>query len=46
LINGLGVQGLPYYSRGYLNWLQWILLAGCSVFLAILGANVAHFLPA
>ncbi|MCF8145895.1 MAG: sulfite exporter TauE/SafE family protein [Deltaproteobacteria bacterium] len=46
LINGLGVEGLPPYSTGYLNWLQWVLLAGCSVPLAIVGAKVAHLLPA
>jgi uncharacterized membrane protein YfcA len=46
LINGLGVEGLPPYSTGYLNWLQWILLAGCSVPLAIVGAKTAHRLPA
>lgn len=46
LINGLGVEGLPPYSTGYLNWLQWILLAGCSIPLAIVGAKVAHLLPA
>jgi len=46
LINGLGVQGLPPYSTGYINWLQWILLAGCSIPLAIVGAKVAHLLPA
>ena len=46
LINGLGVQGLPPYSTGYVNWLQFILLAGCSVPLAIVGAKTAHILPA
>lgn len=46
LINGLGVQGLPPYSTGYLNWLQWILLAGCSIPMAIVGAKTAHLLPA
>jgi uncharacterized membrane protein YfcA len=46
LFNGLGVQGLPPYSTGYLNWLQWILLAGCSVPLAMVGAKTAHLLPA
>ena len=46
LINGLGVEGLPPYSTGYLNWLQWILLAGCSVPLAIVGAKTTHLLPA
>ena len=46
LLNGLGVQGLPPFSTGYLNWLQWILLAGCSIPLAIVGAKTAHLLPA
>jgi len=46
LVNGLGVQGLPPYSTGYLNWLQWILLAGCSIPMAIVGAKTAHLLPA
>lgn len=46
LINGLGIEGLPPYSTGYLNWLQWILLAGCSIPLAVVGARVAHLLPA
>jgi len=46
LVNGLGVQGLPPYSTGYLNWLQWILLAGCSIPLAVVGARTAHLLPA
>ena len=46
LINGLGVEGLPPYSTGYLNWLQWILLAGCSIPMAVAGAKAAHVLPA
>jgi uncharacterized protein len=46
LVNGLGVQGLPPYSTGYINWLQWILLAGCSIPMAIVGARAAHLLPA
>jgi len=46
LINGLGVDGLPPYSTGYLNWLQWILLAGCSIPMAVVGAKAAHLLPA
>ncbi len=46
LINGLGVEGLPPYSTGYLNWLQWILLAGCSIPMATVGARTAHLLPA
>lgn len=46
MINGLGVQGLPPYSTGYVNWLQWILLVGCSIPMAVVGAKVAHLLPA
>jgi uncharacterized protein len=46
LINGLGVAGLPAYSTGYLNWFQWILLAGCSIPMAVVGAKTAHLLPA
>lgn len=46
LINGLGVEGLPLYSTGYLNWLQWILLAGGSIPMAVVGARTAHLLPA
>ena len=46
LVNGLGVQGLPPYSTGYLNWYQWAILAGVSIPLAAVGANVAHLLPA
>jgi uncharacterized membrane protein YfcA len=46
LINGLGIQGLPPYSTGYVNWLQFVLLAGCSIPLAIVGAKTAHLLPA
>lgn len=45
-VNGLGVEGLPPYSTGYLNWLQWTLLAGCSIPLAVVGARAAHRLPA
>ena len=44
--NGLGVAGLPPYSLGYVNALQWILLAGTSVPTAQLGARAAHRLPA
>jgi len=46
LINGMGIQGLPPYSTGYLNWLQWFLLAACSIPMAVVGARTAHFLPA
>lgn len=46
LINGLGVAGLPPYSTGYLNWYQWVILAGVSIPWAVVGANTAHLLPA
>ncbi len=46
VINGWGVPGLPPYSTGYVNWLQWIILAGCSVPMAVVGAKTAHLLPA
>lgn len=45
-INGLGIEHLPPYSTGYLNWYQWIILAGVSIPWAVVGANTAHLLPA
>ena len=45
-VNGLGVQGLPPYSTGYINWYQWAILAGVSIPWAVVGANTAHLLPA
>ena len=45
LFNGLGVEGLPPWSTGYVNWLQWLLLAGCSIPMAVIGARTAHLLP-
>ena len=45
LTNGLGVQGLPAYSTGYLNWLQFALLAGSSIPMAVAGARAAHVIP-
>lgn len=46
LFNGLNVSGLPAYSVGYINLLQWIVLAGTSVPMAQVGVRVAHKLPA
>lgn len=46
ILNGLGIAGLPPYSTGYVNWLQWIFLAGCSIPMAFVGARAAHLLPA
>ncbi|OAA24452.1 MULTISPECIES: sulfite exporter TauE/SafE family protein [unclassified Kosmotoga] len=46
VINGLNVSGLPAYSIGYVNLLQWILLTGTSVPMAQIGVKAAHKLPA
>lgn len=46
MLNGLNVQGLPPYSIGYVNLLQWILLAGTSIPMAQVGVRAAHRLPA
>ncbi len=46
IINGWGVSGLPPYSLGYVNLLQWALLAVTSVIMAQVGVRVAHRLPA
>jgi len=44
-INGWGVAGLPDYSVGYIDLLQFVLLAGGSVLAARYGVNAAHRLP-
>jgi len=44
-INGWGVPGLPDYSLGYIDLLQFALLAGASIFTASWGVKVAHRLP-
>jgi uncharacterized membrane protein YfcA len=46
IINGWGVTGLPAYSLGYIDLLQFALLAGASIFTAQWGVKVAHRLPA
>ena len=46
LINGLGVPGLPPYSLGYVNVLQWLILVAVSVPMAQIGVRAAHTLPA
>ncbi len=46
LFNGLGVPGLSPYSVGYLNLLQFVILAGASIPAAVAGAGLAHKLPA
>ncbi len=45
LVNGLGVEGLPAYSTGYLNWLQFALLGIPSIPMAVVGAKAAHLIP-
>ena len=46
VINGWGVAGLPAYSFGYVDLLQFSLLASTSVFTASWGVNAAHRLSA
>jgi uncharacterized membrane protein YfcA len=45
-INGWGVSGLPDYCLGYIDLLQFALLAGSSIFAASWGVKAAHGLPA
>jgi len=46
IINGLGVSGLPPYSVGYVNLVQWLVLVAVSVPMAQIGVRAAHTLPA
>ncbi len=45
VINGWGMSGLPDYSVGYIDLLQFALLAGGSVLAARYGVDAAHRLP-
>lgn len=45
-ISGWDVPGLPAYYIGYIDLLQFALLAGASIFAASWGVKVAHILPA
>jgi hypothetical protein len=45
ILNGLGAEGLPPYSIGYVNLLHLALLAGTSMPSAQLGVLTAHKLP-
>jgi len=45
IVNGMGVSGLPQYSLGYVNTVQWAVLAIASVPMAQAGVRAAHFLP-
>ena len=42
ILYGLNTSGLPPYSLGYVNLLQWVLLAGTSIPMAQLGVHFAH----
>jgi uncharacterized membrane protein YfcA len=45
VVSGIGLQGLPPYSLGYV-WLPGLaVIATCSVLTAPLGAKMAHQLP-
>jgi uncharacterized membrane protein YfcA len=46
IINGLGVEGVPPYSIGYVNLTSWLMLAATSVPMAQVGVIAAHKLPA
>lgn len=45
-INGWGLEGLPSYCLGYIDLLQFLLLAAGSILAAPWGAKIAHRLPA
>jgi len=46
VVNGLGVEGLPAYSIGYVNLTSWLALVVTSVPMAQVGVMAAHRLPA
>lgn len=46
VVNGWEVAGLPEYCIGYIDLLQFALLAGASIFSAQWGVKAAHRLPA
>ncbi len=45
IYNGIGVDGLPPYSLGYVNLLQFVLLSGTSIPMAKVGAQLSHRIP-
>jgi len=45
VVNGWNVPGLPAYCVGYIDLLQFVLLAGASIFTARWGVRMAHRLP-
>jgi len=46
IANGLAIPGLPPYSLGYVNVLQWLILVAVSVPMAQVGVRASHALPA
>jgi len=46
IVNGLGVEGIPSPSIGYVHIWSWLALAATSIAVAQLGARTAHMLPA
>jgi uncharacterized protein len=44
--HGLGVSGLPAYSIGYVDLVQWVVLVCTTIPLSILGVRFAHRCPA
>ncbi|AIS53098.1 hypothetical protein TKV_c19540 [Thermoanaerobacter kivui] len=46
MVNGLGIAGLPPYSTGYVNWVQFGALAATSIPFAAIGSLVSHKVPA
>lgn len=46
MINGFSVLDLPPFSIGYVNLIAWACLAISSIPVAIIGARIAHRLPA
>ena len=46
MINGFSVPDLPPFSIGYVNLIAWACLAISSIPVAIIGARIAHRLPA
>jgi len=45
IMNGWGVSGLPAYTLGYVDLMQFALLAGASVLTAQFGVRASHLLP-
>lgn len=46
ILNGLGTAGLPPWSIGYVNIVQWLPLVAVSIPMAQVGVRAAHRLPA